>query len=113
MWTVPNEGITLWLSAQISENEDSSWGNAASQDVEDDQEGKSRGCIVEQETEGIREWNAKNSKQKDDESQGSPGIMKKECFLIIKNKNEGKHDESWHEEQWQVPHQIGEPEHSW
>ena len=48
-----NESLAVKLRPKVPEHEDSCGGNAASQDVDDNQQGKSGGRIVCQETKDI------------------------------------------------------------
>ena len=70
-----NQSLAVKLGTKVSEEEHSCGSNAASKNVDNDQEGKASSSIVGQEAECIGEWNAKQSKQDDDQCKSSPSIM--------------------------------------
>ena len=62
-----NQSFTFKLGSKVPEEEHSCWSNAATQDVDDDQEGKASCSIIGKETECIGEWYTKQPKQDDDQ----------------------------------------------
>ena len=81
------ESLTVKLCAKVSEHEDSCGGNAASQDVDNYQQSKARGCIVCKKTKHIRERCPKRTKKYEDEEKSAPCSTSEECLVVIKPKD--------------------------
>ena len=107
-----NQSGAVKLVPEISKEKNGRGRDAAGQDVDYDQEREPRGCIVEEETEGIGKGDSENTKKDNDESKGPPAVMEKKGLLFIQTEDEGVHDERGCEVHSQVPDEVRQPKHT-
>ena len=98
-----NQRRAFKLGPEVSEQKDGRGCDAAGQDVNNDQKRKPRRRIVEEETEGVGKRNSEHAKEDDDESEGTPAVMKEEGLLGVQTEDQGVHDEGGAKVQGQVP----------
>ena len=105
-----DEDLAIELRPIVSEQEDCGGGDAAGEDVDDDEEGEACRRVVCQETEGVRERDPEPAQEENDESQGTPGVVTQKSFLLVQAEDEAEDDKGGDGVEEEVPDKVGDPE---